>query len=300
MVEQFTLNDYYNFKVIDRYSDEELLREWQLIKDGNYGYESRSSWNKLIRTFQFYELYKNELELWHKNDLYHGLPLRSWLYANRKKYIGKGYGELTQAEILRAFKITGIHIGYSFHSPFYIKQFIKDYNIKSIYDPCGGWGHRMLGAAAADCKYIYNDINTNTALNCTNMAKFLQLSNVSFHNNDSSDFTPSEDYEAVFTCPPYHNVEIYSKDGAETFDYQHFLAWWHCTIVDSCIMKDSCKYFAFVINRTYKDDMVQYCLDEGLVQLDDILLGSTNAKSHLNSNATMSKEERLLIFKKVL
>ena len=173
MVEQVNLADYYNFKVLDRCSDRELLREWQLIKSGDYGYESKSSWNKLVKHFQFHEFYKHELDMWNKNEPYQGLPLRSWIYAYRKKYIGKGYGELTQAEILRAFKISGIYIGYSFHSPFYIKRFIKDHNIKSIYDPSGGWGHRMLGAAAAGCEYSYNDINVNTYKGCVAMQKFL-------------------------------------------------------------------------------------------------------------------------------
>lgn len=294
MVEQVSLTDYYNFKVIDRYSDRELLREWQLIKDGNYGYNSKSSWNKLIRTFQFYEFYKHELDMWNKNEPYQGLPLRSWIYANRKKYIGKGYGELTQAEILRAFKISGIHIGYSFHSPFYIKQFIKDYNIKSIYDPCGGWGHRMLGAAAANCEYSYNDININTYKGCVNMQKFLGFSTW-MYNNNAADFTPSENYEAVFTCPPYHNVEVYTRFGAENLNYEAFLDWWKLVVHKSCIVKDSCKYFAFVINKTYEKDMSQVCKDAGLQQISNTLLGSSSSRSHLNS-ANSKKEERLLVF----
>ena len=296
MDKQINLNDYYNFKVLDRYTDEELLREWQLIKEGNHGYSSQSSWNKLVKTFQFYEFYKHELDMWNKNGMHRGLPLRSWIYANRKKYTGLGYGELTQAEILRAFKISGIYIGYSFHSPFYIKQFIKDYNIKSIYDPCGGWGHRMLGATAANCEYSYNDININTYKGCVAMQKFLGFSTW-MYNNNAADFTPAENYEAVFTCPPYHNVEVYTEFGAENLDYDGFLNWWKLVVIKSCIAKFSCKYFAFVINKTYKNAMRQICLDLGLQQLEDILLGSSINRSHLNSKSS-TKEERLLIFSK--
>lgn len=294
MVEQVNLADYYNFKVLDRCSDRELLREWQLIKSGDYGYESKSSWNKLVKHFQFHEFYKHELDMWNKNEPYQGLPLRSWIYANRKKYIGKGYGELTQAEILRAFKISGIYIGYSFHSPFYIKRFIKDHNIKSIYDPCGGWGHRMLGAAAAGCEYSYNDINVNTYKGCVAMQKFLGFFTW-MYNNNAADFTPAENYEAVFTCPPYHNVEVYTEFGAENLDYKAFLDWWRLVVIKSCIAKYSCKYFAFVVNKTYEKDMGQICRDVGLQQISNTLLGSSSSRSHLNSTSS-KKEERLLVF----
>ena len=33
----------------------------------------------------------------------------------------------------------------------------------------------------------------------------------SFYNKDASKFIPEEEYEAVFTCPPYYNIEIYNK-----------------------------------------------------------------------------------------
>ena len=298
MDKQLNLIDYYNFKVLDSYSDKVLLREWQLIKEQNYGYESHSSWNKLIKQFQFKEFYKMELKLWEENNFYQGLPLRSWIYANRKKYIGKGYGGLSQAEVLRAFKISGIYIGYSFHSPFYIKQFIKDYSIKSIYDPCGGWGHRLLGACAASCKYIYNDINLATMQNCTKLAKYLDLQNVSFNYKDAASFTPIDNYEAVFTCPPYYNTELYSKCGAENLSYKDFLQWWKYVVTKSCIDKSSCKYFAFIINHVYEEDMLKICLDLGLFLINSHILGSSRASGHLLFNKHQQKYEKLLILSK--
>lgn len=296
MAQQFDINAYYNFDYIDMsYTDKDFQNEWQHICNDNKGYETRSQWNKLIKQFQCKEFFKKELELWKENKEYQGLPLRSWIYMNRKKYIGKGYGELSQQEILRAFKISGIHMGNSFHSPFYIKQFIKDYDIKSIYDPASGWGHRLLGAKACNIDYIYNDINSTTVNNCKQLADYLKL-NVIFYNKDAAIFTPQEDYEAVFTCPPYHNVEIYSENGAENLSYEDFIIWWHKVIMCSCINKQSCKYFAFVINQTYEKDMKQCCLDLNLQLLDEIVLGCSKAKSHLSKNNY--KYEKLLIFTK--
>lgn len=298
MVNSDKLKDYYDFKILDQFSKKDLMREWQLIKEQNYGYESHSSWNKLIKQFQFKEFYKKELQLWSENKFYKGLPLRSWIYKNRKKYIGKGYGDLTQAEILRAFKISGIYIGYSFHSPFYIKQFIKDYKLSSIYDPCGGWGHRLLGASSINCKYIYNDINSSTVGNCMDLVEFLRLSNITFYNEDAASFIPKEEYQAVFTCPPYHNVEIYSTKGSENYDYNMFLDWWKSVVAKSCLEKKTCNYFAFIINHTYEQDLLQICKDSGLALKSSHLLGSSKAAGHLISKESKKKYEKLLILSK--
>lgn len=298
MVKQYDLNDYYNFTIKETFTDNELHKEWRTIQTKTYGYASGNSWNKLIKQFQFDELFKIELDLWRSNKTHRGMPLRSWIYANRKKYIGKGYGELSQFEILRAFKITGIHISYSFHSPFYIKQFIKDFNIKSIYDPCGGWGHRMLGACSIESKYIYNDINPTTMENCVKLAEYLDLQNVSFSCKEAAELTPSENYEAVFTCPPYYNTEWYSKYGAENLTYEKFLNWWMRVIIHSCLNKESCKYFAFVINHIYENDMSRLCSNLGLKLIEEQFLGSSKQISHLNAKSNNKKYEKLLVFEK--
>ena len=57
--------------------------------------------------------------------------------------------------LLRGFKISGIHYGYSHFNPLIIKKFLEDTNAKICYDPCGGWGHRILGSMNID-KYIEN------------------------------------------------------------------------------------------------------------------------------------------------
>lgn len=280
------------------FKKEEIQKEFEIIKQGKQnGYSTLYSWNNIVLFFQWKEFYKKEIELWNKNKLYKGLPLQSWIYLNRMKYIGKNATNLTNREILRAFKIAGIYIGNSFHSPFYIQQFIKDYNIKSIYDPCGGWGHRMLGAAAIGCEYSYNDINPITYENCIQMQKFLGFS-IYMYNNDAACFTPSENYEAVFTCPPYFNVERYCEFGAENLSYSEFLNWWEQTIIKSCIEKESCNYFAFIINHTYKEDMDELC-KKYLNKLQEIKLGKQNY-SHLNSSNRENgiKGEFLLIYNK--
>lgn len=275
-------------------SEDKIKKEFELIKQGK-GYDALPNKNECILYFQWQEFYKKEIELWKENKFKNGLPLQSWIYANRIKYLGKDALTLTDREILRAFKITGVHVGNSFHSPFWIQQFIKDYNITSIYDCCGGWGHRLLGAW--NIKYIYNDINPITNLNVKRMCDYFNLKDKYFYNEDSAYLTPQEDYEAVFTCPPYYNIEKYSEKGAENFSYQDFLLWWKKTIQVSCLNKSTCNYFAFIINNTLKKDMIKCGLETGLKQIQEIPVGKP-VISHLNVNKKQSKGEFLIIFSK--
>jgi len=279
-------------------SEDKLKKEFTLIQHGvEDGYKALPNHNEIILYFQWKEFYKKEIELWNENKFKNGLPLQSWIYANRLKYIGKNATNLTDREILRAFKITGIHIGNSFHSPFYIQQFIKDYNIKSIYDCSGGWGHRLLGAW--DIAYIYNDINPEVVKGCQKMSEYFNLSDKIFYNQDCSKLTPKENYDAVFTCPPYYNIEHYTDMGAENLSYPDFLIWWKQTIKAACLDKSSCKYFAYIINHKLKADMNACVLELGLKQIQEIPLGKVNY-SHLNSDKRLNgtKQEFLIIFAK--
>ena len=275
-------------------SEETIKKEFNRIKQGvENGYKTNYSWNETVLYFQWQEFYKKELQLWQENKMYRGLPLRSWIYLNRKKYIGKGYGELTDREILRAFKISGVHIGNSFHSPFYIKQFINDYKVSSVYDPCGGFGHRLLGAY--NIQYIYNDINSAVYENVQRMSDYFHLTDKYFYNHDAARFSPDEDYEAVFTCPPYGNTEIYSDAGAENLSKSDFLLWWADVL--NCSLKPVTKYFAYIINTAYLEPTQSVVSNFGLKLKNIIPLGKNKMLNHFQRNTNnVEKGEFLLIF----
>lgn len=276
------------------YDIEELQKELSCFISKNGDYNSQPNKNKIILHYQWREFYKKELELWGENRFYHNLPLQSWIYLNRKKYINKDAINLTDLEILRAFKISGIYIGNSQFSPFWIKKFIEEYNIKSVYDPTGGWGQRILGSYNID--YIYNDINTNTYNNCIKMVNELDIPNTILYNNDSSKFTPNENYECVFTCPPYWNKEKYSDKGAENLNYNDFLIWWDQTI--KCSLKNNVKYFAYVISNDLKEDMNKICIQNKLQFVEEKQL--SNNYNHFQRNSiNIKKGESIQIFEKL-
>lgn len=109
----------------------------------------------------------------------------------------------------------------SFYRPHFSKQIIrmhdKPYGI--LFDPCHGWGGRMLGTVAANWQYIGCDPNTVTYNNVCNIASFLNIQDkVNLLN------IPAEQYnyvpnsvDIVLTSPPYFNLEIYNDDYNQSY-----------------------------------------------------------------------------------
>lgn len=180
-------------------ADEELIKEYNAIQNKKPAYNTTSHNNKNILHFQPH-YYGTELKMLNNDK-----EMFTKLVTNRKKYLNKK--NINTGDILRGMKISGIHYGYS-HFPYQvIKQFIANYKPETIYDPCGGWGHRLL--ACGELPYIYNDKWTASASGVTDMINFHNIKNKIVYNYDCTIFTPKEQYDCIFTCPPYCNTEIY-------------------------------------------------------------------------------------------
>lgn len=158
--------------------------------------------NLIVKFFQQNTFYKKEKELWNNPTI------QAKLIKNRCKELDKNIDDLTVLDILDGFKKSGMHYGYSHFNPLIFKWFIQNNNVKSCYDPCGGWGHRLLGSNLLDL-YIYNDLSISTKNNVDNIIKFFKISNTVTYCNDARTFIPTEKFDAMFTCPPYNNLEEY-------------------------------------------------------------------------------------------
>ena len=271
------------------YPMEECKIEFKTLTTSPGNYNSRPNHNKIINTFQphFYEI---ENEIW-KNPV-----TKIKLLNNRVKYLGKNIKDISEREILRGFKISGIHNGFSHFASLWIKKFIEDYNISSIYDPCGGWGHRLIGAS--NIKYIYNDIDERTCNGVKNMIEAFDMKDKTVYNNDASEFTPEENYDAVYTCPPYFTIENYNHVNTSTEKYPSYFEWiniWWREVVRHSV-KPSTKYFSFVISEKMITDLKIVCVEEGLKFEKEILIGA-DTKSHFQKDMVMNKCEYLVIFR---
>lgn len=196
--------------------DHQLLMdefEWYLNAPGRCSLIQNR--NKIVQYFQQDSYFHKEKELWL-------IPtIRNKLINNRCKYLQKNINELTTYDLLTGFKRSGIYYGYSGFNPLLGKWFYDKYHIKTCYDPCGGWGHRLLGALDLDL-YIYNDISRAAHDGVRRIIEYFEIPNTVTYNRDCRSFIPHEDFECIFTCPPYYNQEIYEpgpfRDKTEYYE----------------------------------------------------------------------------------
>lgn len=281
-----------------KYTVSECLREFEILKSyygNNSSYDSTPHYNKIVLTHQPH-FYSKENELY-KDDL-----IREKLIQNRTKYLFKS--TFNDKELLRGFKISGIHTGYSHFSPVWLMKFIENYNIKSIYDPCGGWGHRLLGALVSNIDYIYNDIWEESVDGVRNILTFLRpytncVTRVKLYNTDCTKFTPSGSYQCVFTCPPYFNVEQYSQPPFNNIDqYKKFIEnMIGCSTNSSTSNMLSVNIMGIVISGKYSEIIINAANKYGFKLNDTHTLKSTQCVSHFNKT-TSKKSEVLLVFQR--
>ena len=173
--------------------------------------------NNIIKHFLGNVFYKNEINEYVSNPI-----TRRALIQNRCKYLNKSESELNINELLSGYKISGIYYGYSHFNPQWTNWFINKFNIKSVYDPCGGWGHHMFGMLSCD-KIIYNDLSTSTYNGICQIKNYFNITQLECYNEDATEFIP-DNVDAFFMCPPYYNLEHYECGDFENIEsYKIFL-----------------------------------------------------------------------------
>lgn len=76
------------------------------------------------------------------------------------------------------------------------------YNVKSVYDPCAGWGERMMTCGKLGVSYEGCDINSELFEGYEKLAKLIDGFKPVLHNNDSANQLVTTNVDAVITCPP--------------------------------------------------------------------------------------------------
>jgi hypothetical protein len=198
-----------------------------------------------IKQFQGDLFYKKEIDLF-ANDIL----IRRKLIQNRVKYLNKKERELNANNILSGFKKSGIYYGYSHFNPQWTNWFINKFHIETIYDPCGGWGHHLLGMLKCK-KIIYNDLSQETAENIRNMKKYFNIENLIIENQNAIDYIP-DNVDAFFMCPPYYNVEDYGNNFKNINEYTDFL-----NKIFDIWSNNSAKIFGLIIREDFID-LIKY------------------------------------------
>lgn len=288
-----------NKSVID-YEREYSRLLYHYIPDNVDVSNMRLSWRSLsavVKDAQRKVFYKRELELWNENPLRKGKwgTVQAFLYANRYKYLNKLPHELTDRMLLRAFRISGLHMGYTSFNSSLMRQVIEKYNVKSVYDPCAGWGERMMTCGKLGVSYEGCDINSELFEGYKKLYELIDGFKPVLHNNDSANQLVTGDADAIITCPPYKGIEVYSDNGAENLSDEDFAAWWG-EVVKNCSYSNA-KVFAVQTNQACRKVFEDALVAQGW-QLKEELVFDNNQKSHFHrSNGNGKHEyESMLVF----
>ena len=238
----YTIEDFKNwYEISIPYDIQELKDELEYYRDAMAKLSAFPTKNNIVKYYQQETFYKREKELWNDDKI------KEKLINNRIQYLNKT--DFVATELLLGFKISGIYYGYSHFHPMIVKYVCEKYNTKICYDPCGGWGHHILGALNID-KYIYNDLSTHTYNNVLTMCNDLNINNVVCYNNDCSTFVPEDNFDTMISCPPYYNVEEYECGiFANIAEYNKFID----NLFTVFNNKTSCNVFALIIREDLID-----------------------------------------------
>lgn len=260
----------------------------------------RLSWRSLsaiVKDAQRKVFYKHELELWNENPLRNGKwgTVQAFLYANRYKYLNKLPNQLTDRMLLRAFRISGLHMGYTSFNSSLMRQVIEKYNVKSVYDPCAGWGERMMTCGKLGVSYEGCDINSELFEGYKKLYELIDGFKPVLHNNDSVNQLVTGNADAIITCPPYKGIEVYSDNGAENLSDEEFAAWWG-EVVKNCSYSKA-KVFAVQTNQACRKVFADVLEEQGW-EFKEELVFDNNQKSHFHrvSGITKREYESMLVF----
>lgn len=265
--------------------------------------------SQIARWFQFDEFYKNELALWDANGLYHDIPVREFIYRNRAKYLGKQPAELTDVEILRGFTISGVHKGYTVFDSKLMRQVLDKYagDITGVFDPCAGWGERMLTCAHYGIPYVGLDVNENLFDGYREMIDTYGLQGCTFCTGNAADVLAwpyADNYDefnvnTVITCPPYGGIEKYSDKGAENLSEAEFLNWWGKVAENA--YKYGIELFCFQINTVWRDRMFECVEKAGFELIDEFDFGYSKSSHFTRAEGGVNKKkssESMLVLKR--
>lgn len=169
----------------------------------------------------------------------------SKLMADVLQWGKTGMSQLWLSWIRRAIFMRAGLPNSSFYRPHFSRQVILNTNIEEglLFDPCAGWGGRMLGTVSAGWHYVACEPNTETYNNLLRLIDFLGIqSNVILHNMPAEDF----DYKSlegkvdiVLTSPPYFNLEVYTDSTNQSYHkhntYQTWVDDWLEPLITNCV-----------------------------------------------------------------
>ena len=245
------------------YTEKELLKDWNKLKSSTV-YKKGAQFKPGMKLCQHYMPNFWQIE----NDKGQSFE-KAWqdpVIMDKVRLWGlAGMSNLWLSWIRRAVYMCAGLANSSFYRPHFSRQICEMTNKQTgvAFDPCMGWGGRMLGVASLGWKYIGCDPNTETYSNLVEIADFLDLENLDIRNIPAETFSykEAEPVDVVITSPPYFNLEVYNHEGDQSYHthntYEKWRDGWYVPLIENClsILKDD-GISAWNVMNFKKNDMV--------------------------------------------
>lgn len=190
----------------------------------------------------------------------------------------------------------------------------------TVYDFSAGWGARCL--AAMSLRYNYIGVDPLTSDNINDMIKFYKNSKELYipgshicYNICSQDEVLYEllpdNIDLAFSCPPYFNLEVYSKDATQSYNqYSNYNDWleyyWRPTIkICHNKLKDAGK-LVFIIKDRYgkldlKEGMEKIIFEEGFEFVESLQYKTSvnHLSNKVNTGRNIKNNEYILTYVKL-
>lgn len=192
-------------------------------------------------------------------------------------------------------------------SPNVAKSLIDHFNAKKILDFCAGFGGRLIGFWTSNAEeYVGIDPNTKIPYDeiIKNCRKFCinKKCNVYYEKAETFDYEKlGQDFDLVFTSPPYYDLEIYANDNSQSIvSFLNYTDWFNGFLVKTIEKSLYClkQYGILAINikniprYPISDDMLKYLRTTQLVECSHIHIKQPSR--HIGT-----KKEYIYIFQKM-
>jgi DNA modification methylase len=178
----------------------------------------------------------------------------------------------------------------------------------AILDPFAGGSVRGIVATALGFGYTGIELSRNQV-----MANQLQSTEPNWIVGDSNDelLKIKEEFDFVFTCPPYHDLEVYSEDPRDisNMDYDEFLIKLTSILSQSAQKLKDNRFMGIVVSeirdtgstRNYKigkyknfvSDVIRICEDIGLHFYNDMILYNSQHQASRTSGVYFKRNRKV-------
>lgn len=224
------------------YSQYELIEDWKRLKSVTE-FKTGSQWKPGLKICQHF--CKNFFDIQTRNGKSFVDMWNDPVVMDRVRIWGlEKMSALYLSWIRRAvYMASGMH-NPSFYRPHIAKQIIFSTNKinGTLFDPCAGWGGRMLGTVAAHWRYVGCEPNTTTYNNLLEIVDFLGIKDsVTLYNMpyENLDLTNLCEVDIILTSPPYFDLERYdNKDSQSYIKYSTYEDWlnnWYLAMIEKNI-----------------------------------------------------------------